>query len=105
MFALMKESVKIDDFSPYLFWDIDKSQLDLNTSKEQIIYKVVEYGMMKDWLLLQKIYPKEVIKEVVLNLRSLDKVTISYLSHFFKIDKTQFRCYKQSQSSQYFWNS
>jgi hypothetical protein len=101
----MKESFNIDDFSPYLFWDIDKSQLDLNTSKEQIIYKVVEYGMMKDWLLLQKIYPKEVIKEVVLNLRSLDKVTLSYLSHFFKIDKTQFRCYKQSQSSQDFWNS
>ena len=71
----------------------------------QIIFQVVEYGMMSDWLLVQKIYPKEELKEVVLNLRTLDKVTLSYLSHFFQIDKTQFRCYTSSQSARSFWNS
>jgi hypothetical protein len=84
---------------------MDKSKLDFEKSKSQIIYHVVEYGLMSDWLLVQKIYPLEEIKTVVLNLRSLDKVTLSYLAHFFKIDKTKFRCYTSSQSAQSFWNS
>ena len=100
-----KEFCNIDNFSSHLFWDMNKSNLDFEISKSQIIYHVVEYGVMKDWLLIQKIYPKEEIKAVVTNLRTLDKVTLSYLSHFFQIDKNQFRCYTTSQSAQSFWNS
>ena len=100
-----REFCNIENFSTHLFWDMDKSKLDFEKSKSQIIYHVVEYGFMSDWLLVQKIYPLEEIKTVVLNLRSLDKVTLSYLAHFFKIDKTKFRCYTSSQSAQSFWNS
>ena len=99
------EFCNIENFSPHLFWDMNKSNLDFEKSKSQIIYHVVEYGVMTDWLLVQKIYPKEEIKAVVTNLRTLDKVTLSYLAHFFQIDKTQFRCYTTSQSAQSFWNS
>ena len=45
------------------------------------------------------------IKEVSLNLRSLDAVTLSYLSAIFKIDKTEFRCYKHRQLYPNLWNS
>ena len=100
-----RTSFEITDFSPHLFWDVDKSKLDFEKSKEQIVYQVVEYGLMKDWLLLQKIYKKEVLKEIVMNLRVLDKVTLAYLSHYFQVDKTQFRCFNNSQSAQSFWNS
>jgi hypothetical protein len=99
------EFCNIELFSSHLFWDLNKSKLDFEKSKAQIIFQVAEYGMMSDWLLVQKIYPKEEIKEVVLNLRTLDKVTLSYLSHFLQIDKTQFRCYTLSQSARSFWNS
>jgi hypothetical protein len=101
----MNNVITINDFSPHLFWDVDRSKLDFKKSKEQIVYQVVEYGMMNDWLLLQQVYPKNTLKEIALNLRSLDKVSLSFLAHFFKVDKTQFRCYKQSQSNQSFWNS
>jgi hypothetical protein len=101
----MSAPISINDFSPHLFWDVDRSKLDFDKSKEQIVYQVVEYGMMKDWLLIQQLYSKNTLKEIVLNLRSLDKVTLSFLAHFFKVDKTEFRCYKQSQSNQSFWNS
>jgi ribosomal protein S8 len=101
----MSAPISINDFSPHLFWDVDRSKLDFDKSKEQIVYQVVEYGMMKDWLLIQQLYSKNTLKEIVLNLRSLDKVTLSFLAHFFKVDKTHFRCYKQSQSNQSFWNS
>ena len=99
------EFCNIELFSSHLFWDLNKSKLDFEKSKAQIIFQVAEYGMMSDWLLVQKIYPKEELKAVVLNLRTLDKVTLSYLSHFFQIDKTQFRCYTSSQSARSFWNS
>lgn len=100
-----REFCNIENFSPHLFWDLNKSKLDFEKSKSQIIFQVVEYGLMSDWLLIQKIYSREEIKEVVTNLRNLDKVTLSYLAHFFQLDKTQFRCYTSSQSAQSFWNS
>ena len=100
-----REFCNIENFSPHLFWDLNKSKLDFEKSKSQIIFQVVEYGLMSDWLLIQKIYSREEIKEVVTNLRTLDKVTLSYLAHFFQLDKTQFRCYTSSQSAQSFWNS
>jgi hypothetical protein len=95
----------ISDFSPHLFWDVDRKKLDFEQSKETIIYQVLEYGVIKDWKILQEIYPKEIIKEVVLNLRQLDPVTLSFIAHYLKIDKTDFRCYKNSQSAQNFWSS
>jgi|688.fasta_scaffold867330_2 hypothetical protein len=95
----------ISDFSPHLFWHTDRKKLDFSTSRETIIYQVLEYGMMSDWILLQKIYTKEVIKEVVLNLRQMDPVTLSFISNYLKVDKSVFRCYKNSQSEKSFWNS
>lgn len=88
----MSWPITINDFSPHLFWDVNRNELDFYKTKEQIIFQVVEFGLMKNWELLQKVYPKETLKEVVLNLRSLDKVTLSFLAHYLKIDKTQFRC-------------
>lgn len=101
----MSKKISIDDFSPHLFWDMDKEKIDFERSKEQIVFQVVEFGMMKDWELLQRIYPLPQLKQIVLNLRSLDKVTLSFLAHYFKVDKTKFRCYTQTQSPTSFWNS
>jgi hypothetical protein len=101
----MHTNISINDFSEHLFWDVDRSSLDFEKSKEQIVYQVVEYGMMSDWILLQQVYSKSVLKEIVLNLRNLDKVTLSFLAHFFKVNKSEFRCYKQTLLNQNFWNS
>lgn len=101
----MRPSYSIELFSPHLFWDVDKSLLDFNRSKVQIIGRVVEYGFIKDWELLQEIYSKDEIKITVCSLRNMDQVTLSFLAHFFKIEKTEFRCYTLSQSTTSFWNS
>ena len=83
----MQSSYTIDLFSPHLFWDVDKTLLDFNRSKVQIIGRVVEYGLMGDWELLQEIYSKDEIKNTVCSLRNMDKVTLSFLAHYFKIEK------------------
>jgi hypothetical protein len=101
----MDTSFNILEFSEHLFWDVDRSKLDFSANKEQIVYQVVEFGLMKDWVLLQRIFNHEELKQIVVNLRQLDPVTLAYLAHFFKLDKSAFRCFSQSQSNQDFWNS
>ena len=101
----MNKEITINDFSQHLFWDVDKSSFDLDIYKVQMISKVLEYGNWNDWTFLKDYYGLEIIKEVSLNLRSLDAVTLSYLSALFSIDKTEFRCYKHKQLVQNYWNS
>jgi len=99
------KEITINDFSQHLFWDVDLSEFDFDKHKAHLIQKVLEYGLLKDWELLKKVYGLETIKQVSLNLRSLDAVTLSYLSVYFKINKTEFRCYKHSQLFPNLWNS
>lgn len=101
----METTYNISDLSSHLFWDVDKSALDFKKSKVQIIYKVLEFGLISDWKIIQEIYGLETIKNVSLELRTLDVVTLAFLSDLFKIEKTHFRCYKHSQSVQNSWNS
>ena len=101
----MNQEITINDFSKHLFWDMDLNGFDFQKHKVHLIHKVLEYGFMKDWNLLKDLYGLETIKEVSLNLRSLDAVTLSYLATIFKIDKTEFRCYKHRQLYPNLWNS
>ena len=101
----MENQITISDFSPHLFWDVDLDDFDFELHKVHLIHKVLEYGLLKDWDLLKRYYGLEVIKEVSLNLRTLDAVTLSYLSTIFNIDKTEFRCYKHKQLYPTYWNS
>jgi hypothetical protein len=91
------------DFSDHLFWDVDKTQLDIDLSAAFVIERVLEYGLMKDWNLLKSYYGLDKIKEVSLNIRCLDPVTLSFVSFLFEIPETEFRCYKYTRSAQNFW--
>lgn len=101
----MKEEITINDFSKHLFWDVDLNGFELNKYQSFFIQRVLEYGNMKDWQLIKKLYGMEAIKNAALNARSLDAVTLTFVSTIFKIDKTQFRCYKHRQLFQNLWNS
>lgn len=101
----MSAEISLADFSPHLFWDVDTDRFDLDKHRVQMIQKVLEFGRINDWNLLKKYYGLETIKDVSLNLRSLDAVTLSFVSTIFKIDKKEFRCYRHRQSVQNYWNS
>ena len=101
----MNQKITIKEFSKFLFCDVDLDGFDFEKHKSHLIQKVLEYGFITDWNLLKELYGLETIKEVSLNLRSLDAVTLSYLSAIFKIDKTEFRCYKHRQLYTNLWNS
>ncbi len=101
----MDKKITVADFSPHLFWDVDSEKFDLEKHAVQMIQKVLEFGKIEDWELLKLYYGLEKIKNVSLNLRSLDAVTLSFVSTIFKIDKKEFRCYKHRQLVPNYWNS
>ena len=90
-------------FSPNLFWDIDETELNLTKNARFIIERVLTRGRMRDWDTLNQVYGLPKIKEESLQIRYLDKVTLNFCSTYFKIPKSQFRCYTQPQSIQQLW--
>ncbi len=101
----MNQEITINDFSQHLFWDVDLHGFDFQLHKVHLVQKVIEYGRITDWNLLKAVYGLDVIKEISLNLKSLDAVSLSFLAVIFKIDKTEFRCYKQRLLYPNLWNS
>ena len=101
----MKKQITINDFSQHLFWDVDLDGFDFEKHAGFFAQRVIEYGKIGDWNLLKELYGLEKIKELALQFKTLDAVSLSYLSAIFKIDKTEFRCYKHKQLVQNYWNS
>jgi len=46
----------LTQFSRNLFWDVDMSQLTMNAHSAYIIQRVLEYGQMNDWRLINRYY-------------------------------------------------
>lgn len=101
----MDKQITISDFSPHLFWDVDLTKFDLDKHKIFLVERVLQYGKLEDWTNLKNLYGRGKIKEISLEIRSLDAVTLSFISTIFNIDKTEFRCYKHRQLVQNYWNS
>jgi hypothetical protein len=97
-------TASIQQFSDYLFWDVDRSALHIERSKAYIIDRVLSHGMLSDWFLLKQIYGKEVIRQEVLQLRYLDKYALHFCSAYFDVPIHNFRCYSYTQSNPGHWN-
>ena len=94
----------VNNFSSHLFWDIDRSKLDLDEHRQFLIGRVLQYGYLKDWQTLIKLYGFEKIKESLTELRFLDDISLHFASNFFSIPLEKFRCYTTKLSAQNYWN-
>lgn len=92
-------------FSKNLFWDVDVSQLQMNTHAAYIIQRVMEYGQMEDWRLINRFYGLDRIVSECQQLRTLDPVCLSFLCTISHTKPEQYRCYHFRQSIQTPWNS
>ena len=101
---MSETSIKIEDFSEHLFWDVDKSKLDLEKSKKYIINRVLQYGLYHDWQIIYNYYGITKIGEVATRIRDLDKKTSSFIALLTNIPKEQFLCYTIAQSHPKHWN-
>lgn len=99
-----KQQYTLERFSPYLFWDMDKEQIDLDVSSTQIIQRVMEYGGMEDWRLLKSYYGLKRIVQSCQQLRSLDPRVVAFLCCISHVTKESFRCYHNTQSPHPHWS-
>lgn len=94
----------IQQLSPHLFWDVRREEIDLERYPQYVIKRVLEYGLMNDWVLLRTYYGLPRIVEEAKKLRELDPRALSYLAAISKTPKTEFRCYTYQQSIPPHWN-
>ncbi len=100
----MSQSYKILDFSPHLFWDVDKEKLNFNINKSQIIHQVLEYGLLQDWILISKIYGIATIAETAANFRQLEPKALSFIASLSGKSKKSFKCYSIKPLMPQHWN-
>ena len=106
-FTLMNGQGHFDwnDFSPHLFWDVDRSALNLPEHGVYVLAQVVDFGLQQDWDLLKSMVSEEQMKSWALQAPSLDPVSVSFLAHFLQIDRSTFRCFSEKPSATNFWES
>ena len=75
-----------------LFWDVAFDSIDWQKHARFVITRVVDRGNLQDWNTLKAIYGPKKIKEEVVQIRCLDPKTLAFLSVYFGINKTSFRC-------------
>lgn len=100
----MKTQINLSDFSPSLFWDMDKTSLDLEKHKRFIIERTLTHGTLSDWFLIKKLYGKRTIKKEAMNIRYLDKQTLHFCAAYFNELIENFRCYILQQSNPTHWD-
>jgi hypothetical protein len=98
------DDISIEKFSKHLFWDVDPNQLDSSNDKAYIIKQVLEYGLLHDWVLIQKYYGIEQIAQTAKTFRELDKKALSFISLLSHSPKKDFRCFTWQQSTPRHWD-
>jgi len=86
------------------FWDIAPSNLDEVKSKRLIIERVMNFGNFDEIKLLKEFYGEKVIINTLCTLSYIDPKTLNFISLFFNVPKTKFKCYSRKQSTNQPWN-
>jgi len=89
---------------PSLFWDVNITNVDLDKYKVHIIERIMLRGRLDEFRAMMQHYGRETVRQVMLNARWLDKVTLAFCSTIFDVPKTEFRCYKLAQLNPEHWD-
>ena len=95
----------IEKLSDSLFWDMDKSQLDVEAHSPGLIQRVLERGTLQDWRLTRDFYGMDRIVNDCKRLRTLDPMALSFICAMSDTNKEDYRCYQFMQSTPTLWNS
>jgi hypothetical protein len=90
-------------FSTNLFWDADPAELDMEQHAAYVVGRVLDYGTWEDWKLICQYYGMDKIKTIALNLRSMERKSLSFIATVTNTPENQFRCYTLLQSKNLHW--
>lgn len=91
-------------FRKELFWDVDYENIDFADHARFVIGRIAMRGNLDDWNTLKEFYGLKKIKSEVVNIRYLDKRTLSYLSAVLNVKKEKFRCFNTEPSIKALWD-
>ena len=94
----------ITQLSSHLFWDVDRIKIDLEKNKKWLIQRILEYGLLKDWLIIYKYYGISKIAQIAMQLKELDDKSLAFISLLSDIPKEEFLCYTTKQLSPKHWD-
>ena len=101
----MAQTSNLYGLNQRLFWDIDTRNFNIDENAAWIIQRVLEYGTMKDWMILEDHFGVDKIVSYAQTLRTLDPVALSFLCFISGTKKEDYRCYHFAQSFPTLWNS
>ena len=101
----MSSKAFIEQLSPVLFWDMDKSQLDVEKHARGLIQRVLEYGTLSDWRLTRDFYGLDTVVANCKQMRTLDPMALSFICAISDTKKEDYRCYQFRLSHPTHWNS
>jgi len=92
------------NISKRAFWDVDFEKLmqEIDNYPEFIIRKVFEHGTFDDVINVVKYYGTQKSSEIMINSLYLSEKTLHFASAFFKIEKTNFKCYTNKQQRHFY---
>ena len=97
-------SPDLQSLSPHLFWDVDIRQITWDEHKTFIVQRILEYGLLSDWINLQHHVGIQEIGVIATQIRSLDKKSLAFISTLSNIPLSRFACYNTQQSTPQHWN-
>ena len=97
-------SLDISSLSPHIFWDVDIRTITWDEHKIFIVQRVLEYGLLSDWMNLYNHMGIAELGKIATQIRSLDKKSLAFMSTLSNIPKTDFLCYTTQQSTPQHWN-
>ncbi len=102
--SMKKKQLKIEDFSPSLFWDVDKTTLDFEKNAIHVVEKALSRGSWQDFKTALNYYGRGRMTELIQKIRYLDERTTQFVSVYFQIPLTELRCYTWSRSNPSHWD-
>ena len=82
----------ISNLTPHIFWDVDIKTIDLEKNGVFVLQRILQYGLLKDWLLIKSVLGSDKLKSIAVKIPSLDDISISFLSNLLHIEKSEFKC-------------
>jgi hypothetical protein len=85
------------------FWDVPFEKIDFDKQSRFVIEKVFNYGSWNDQLAIMRYYGLDTIKKEVVQVPYFRKPVLAFLSSYFNLPKSAFKCYTKKQSLMQPW--
>lgn len=105
--ALLLQATPTEEVFPLtrsLFWDTDAAALDWEQNAPFIVERVLQRGTVEDFKTIVARYGRASLRDIIKNLRYLDKKTMYFSAVYFHIPLNEMRCYNIRQSTPLHWN-